>query len=130
MEPLGTVMRSAPKWRDRIAAAGALVTLGQTPDAPCDRLTLVERALALLDAEGDDKSKRTALEAFLTEERLIGKRSVQEVTWCDCGYPAARVRKDGLQELMADLLAFEKTSGDGKTYYCPNCDTRRAVPAA
>jgi HEAT repeat protein len=129
VEALGTVMRSAPKWRDRIAAAGALVTLGQTPDAPCDRPDLVERALALIDAEGDDKSRRTALEAFLAEQRLVGKKAGQEVTWCDCGYPAARARKDGVQEPMADLLAFETTPSDARTYYCPNCD-RPAVPAA
>jgi hypothetical protein len=31
---------------------------------------------------------------------------------------------------MSDLLAFEKTSGNVTTYYCPSCSTRRASLAA
>jgi hypothetical protein len=130
VEALDVVLRSSPKWRDRIATAAALATLGQTRDAPCARLDLAQRALALLDAEGDDQSKRTSLEAFLAEERQISKRAGQEIAWCDCGYPMARIRKDGQQELISDLLAFEKSSSNVTTYYCPSCDTRRAsLPA-
>jgi HEAT repeat protein len=130
IEALDVVLVSSPKWRDRIAAAGALATLGQTRTVPCARLDLVQQALGLLDGEGDDEAKRSSLEAFLAEQRQYNKRAGEEVSWCECGYPAARIRKDGLQELMSDLLTFEKGSGNSRTYYCPNCDTRRATLAA
>jgi HEAT repeat protein len=130
VEALDVVLRSSPKWRDRIAAAGALAALGQTRTAPCARLDLVQRALDLLEGEGDDETKRGSLEAFLAEQRQFSRRGGEGVAWCDCGYPAARIRKDGLQELMSDLLAFEKSSGNVTTYYCPNCGTRRATLAA
>jgi hypothetical protein len=113
-----------------VAAAGALATLGQTRAAPCARLDLVQRALELLDGEGDAETKRGALDSFLAEHRQFSKRAGEEVAWCDCGYPAARIRKDGLHELMSDLLAFEKSSSNTTTYYCPSCDTRRATLAA
>ncbi|MGZ6315072.1 MAG: hypothetical protein ACXWNI_05540, partial [Candidatus Limnocylindrales bacterium] len=130
IEALDVVLGSSPKWRDRVAAAGALATLGQTRATPCTRLDLVQRALELLDGEGDAETKRGALEAFLAEHRQFSKRAGEEVAWCDCGYPAARIRKDGLHELMSDLLAFEKSSSNTTTYYCPSCDTRRATLAA
>jgi HEAT repeat protein len=130
IEALDIVLGSSPRWRDRVAAAGALATLGQTRAAPCARLDLVQRALELLDGEGDAETKRGALDSFLAEHRQFSKRAGEEVAWCDCGYPAARIRKDGLHELMSDLLAFEKSSSNTTTYYCPSCDTRRATLAA
>ncbi len=130
VEALDVVLNSSPKWRDRIAAAVALAALGQTRAAPCARLDLVKRALELLDGEGDADTKRGALEGFLAEHRQYSRRAGEEVVWCDCGYPAARIRKDGLQELMSDLLAFEKSSTSTTTYFCPSCDTRRATLAA
>jgi HEAT repeat protein len=130
VEALDFVLTSSPKWRDRIAAAGTLATLGQTRTLPCARLDLVQRALDLLDGEGDDETKRGALEAFLAEEHQYNKRAGEEVSWCECGYPAARIRKDGLEELMSDLLTFEEGASHSRTYYCPSCDTRRATLAA
>ena len=130
VEALDVVLHSSPKWRDRIAAAGTLAALGQTRAAPCARLDLVQQALDLLEVEGDAETKRGSLEAFLAEHRQFSRRAGEEVAWCDCGYPAARIRKDGLQELMSDLLAFEKSSGNVTTYYCPSCSTRRASIAA
>jgi HEAT repeat protein len=130
VEALDVVLRNSPRWRYRIAAAGALAALGQTRSAPCARLDLVQQALALLEAEGDAETKRGSIEAFLAEHHQFSKRAGEEVAWCDCGYPAARIRKDGLQELMSDLLAFEKSSGNVTTYYCPSCGTRRASLAA
>jgi ribosomal protein L37E len=130
VEALDVVLHTSPKWRDRIAAAGTLAALGQTRPAPCARLDLVQQALDLLEGEGDAETKRASLEAFLAEHRQFNRRASEEVAWCDCGYPAARIRKDGLQELMSDLLAFEKTSGNVTTYYCPSCGTRRASLAA
>jgi HEAT repeat protein len=130
IEALDGVLLSSAKWRDRVAAAGALQTLGQDRTAPFARVDLVQRALELLDGEGDEQAKREALEAFLAEERQYSKRAGEEVAWCACGYPADRIRKDGEREPMTDLLAFETSPSRTTTYYCPSCETRRAAPTA
>jgi hypothetical protein len=49
----------------------------------------------------------------------------ERIEYCRCGYPAARVRKDGLREPLIDLLGFERSGTKSTTYYCPSCDTRR-----
>jgi HEAT repeat protein len=128
VEALDGILRSTPRWRDRVAAAAALAALNQPRTAPFARLDLVQRALAMLDGSGSDADKRGLLEAFLAEEHQFdpGKETVE---WCKCGYPAARVKADGMSEPLADLLGFEQGSGNAKTYYCPSCDTRRATVA-
>jgi hypothetical protein len=49
------------------------------------------------------------------------------VEWCQCGYPAARIKPDGLREPLTHVLGSEKTSSNSTSYYCPSCDTRIAT---
>lgn len=129
IEALDAVLRNAPTWRDRVAAAATMATLGQTRPYPFKSLELVQRALGVLDADGDAAEKLTAMTAFLTEEHQFDGSKNERAEYCKCGYPAARVRKDGLRVPLADLLGFEKSSSNVITYYCPSCDTRRATVA-
>ncbi len=129
VEALDAVLRNGPKWRDRVAAATTMAMLGQTRPYPFLRLDLVQRALAVLDAEGDVEAKRNVMQTLLADEHQFDARNKERVEYCKCGYPAARVRKDGLREPVADLLGFEKSSSNVITYYCPSCDTRRATVA-
>jgi HEAT repeat protein len=129
VDAMDGIIRSAPSWRDRVAAAAVLATLDQPRKAPFAHLDLVQRALAILDAESADSDKRGLLEALLADEHQFdpGKEAVE---WCKCGYPASRVLADGLRQPMADLLGFELSSGNATTYYCPSCNTRRTTVAA
>lgn len=129
VEALDELLRSAPRWRDRVAAATALVTLNQPRTAPFARVDLVQRGLAILDGSGSDDDKRGLLEALLADEHQFapGKETVE---WCKCGYPAVRVKKNGLREPIAEMLGFEQSSNSATTYYCPSCDTRRTTVAA
>jgi HEAT repeat protein len=129
VEALDEILRSAPRWRDRVAAAGVLTSLNEPRPAPFRRLDLIQRALAVLDGEGSDEDKHGWLEALLLEEKQfhLGKETLE---WCQCGYPAARVRPDDLREPITDLLGFEQSSSNATTYYCPSCDTRRTTVAA
>ena len=125
---LDAVLRSAPRWRDRVAAAGVLTALDQPRSEPFARLDLVQRALAILDGEGEADSKSAQLERVLADEKELvpAKDSVE---WCKCGYPAARIKPDDLREPLTDLLGSEKTSSNSTSYYCPSCDTRQATVA-
>jgi HEAT repeat protein len=125
---LDTVLRSAPKWRDRVAAAGALAAMDQPRTAPFARLDLVQRAIAILDGPDCGEGRRDQLETLLADEGQLD-RAKQSVEWCTCGYPSGRVRMDGLYEPITDLLGFEKSSDSTRTYYCPSCDTRRTTIA-
>ena len=128
IEALDGILRSAPKWRNRVAAAGALVAMNQPRSAPFTRLDLVQRSLGMLDGDSSDADKRGLLEALLADEHQFDP-GAENVEWCKCGYPAARVRADGLHEPMADVLGFEKNSSNATTYYCPSCDARRTTVA-
>jgi HEAT repeat protein len=129
VEALEAILKNAPRWRDRVAAAATMETLGQSRPYPFIRLALVQRALGILDADGDPDDKQNTLQALLLEEKQYDEANDERAEYCKCGYPAARVRKDGLREPMADLLGFEKSSSNAITYYCPSCDTRRATVA-
>ena len=128
VEALDGALRRAPRWRDRVSAAAALAELDQPRTVPFARLDLVQRALALLDGEGSDDDKRGLLEALLADEKQFDP-GPESVEWCKCGYPAARVRKNGLRAPLTDLLGAELGSGNATTYYCPSCDTRRTTVA-
>lgn len=128
VEALDGALRRAPRWRDRVAAAAALAELNQPRTVPFARPDLVQRALALLDGDGSDDDKRGLLEALLADERQFDP-GPESVEWCKCGYPAARVRKNGLRTPLVDLLGGEPGSGNSTTYYCPSCDTRRTTVA-
>ena len=97
--------------------------------APFARLDLVQRALAILDGEGTDDEKRGQLETLLADEHQFDPGAKESVDWCECGYPASKVRQDELREPFADLLGFEQSSSNATTYYCPSCDTRRTTVA-
>ena len=129
VEALDSVLRSDPRWRQRVAAAGALAALSQDRSAPFARVDLVRRAMGILDGEGDGAFKRMSLEMMLAEERQYDPGAGERVEWCRCGYPASRVRNDALREPLTDLLGFEPSSGNVTTYYCPSCDTRRTTVA-
>lgn len=129
VDALDGFLRSAPRWRDRVAAAGALAALDQPRTAPFARVDMVQRALAILDGGGDDDDKRGLLEALLADEHQFDP-GAETVEWCKCGYPAVRVKKNGLREPIADMLGFEQSSSNATTYYCPSCDTRRTTVAA
>jgi HEAT repeat protein len=130
VEALDQVLRSAPRWRNRVAAAAAMGQLGQTRPYPFRRLELVQRGLAIMDGEGTDDDKRSALEGLLGEEHLFDASAGERVEYCKCGYPAMKVRKDSLREPLADMLGFEQTAANATTYYCPNCDTKRGTVAS
>jgi HEAT repeat protein len=128
IEALDGILLRAPRWRDRVAAAVTLTTMNQPRSAPFGRLDLVQRGLAILDGDDSAEDKRGLLEALLADENQFDP-GPQEVDWCKCGYPAARIREDGLHEPMADMLGFERSSSTATTYYCPSCDTRRTTVA-
>jgi HEAT repeat protein len=131
IEVLDSVLRGAPKWRDRVAAAGALASMKQDRDEPFVNLDLVQRGLALLDSDSSDDDKRGLLEALLADEHQFDPGE-ETIEWCKCGYPAARIRGRGRgpSEPIADMLGFERTSNDAVTYYCPSCDTRLTTAAS
>ncbi|MFI5259434.1 MAG: HEAT repeat domain-containing protein [Candidatus Limnocylindrales bacterium] len=124
---LDSILRSGPKWRQRVGAAGALATLDAPRSAPFARLDLVQQALAILDGEGTDDEKHEAFDKLLSEQSQFDPATGESVEWCACGYPASKVRVDGLREPLADLLGFETSSTSATTYYCPSCDTRRST---
>jgi HEAT repeat protein len=129
-EALDGILRKAPSWRDRVSAAGALGDIGQERKAPFSRLDLVRRALEIQDGADEVEAKRVALEAMLAEAHQYDPAKEERVEWCKCGFPASRVKSDGLREPLVDLLGFEQTSSNSTTYYCPSCDTRRTTVAA
>ena len=129
LEALDRVTRSAPKWRDRMGAAAALVELGQPRTAPFARLDLVQRIMTILDSDQSGEDRRGLLEALLSDERQFDP-AVEEIEWCNCGYPAYKVRNDRLREPLSDLLGFEQSSNNARIYYCPSCDTRRGTVGA
>jgi len=124
VEVLDSVLRSAAKWRVRVEAGKALAALGQTREEPFAHLELVQRALEILDAEGEEADKRSALEAFLAAHELLDP-ATQKVDFCKCGYPASKAVEGGTPEAITDLMGFERSAGDITTYYCPSCDVRR-----
>jgi HEAT repeat protein len=120
IEVLDGVARTAPHWRDRLAAAAGLKGLGEARTAPFTRPDLVQRTLAVYDTEGTDEEKRAALTSFLGEEHQY-HTSKQKLDWCECGYPSTRILKDSSRELITDVLGFEE-GAEGRVYHCPNCD--------
>lgn len=130
IEALDAVLRSGPRWRDRAGAASALAALDSARTAPFTRPDLVGAALAILDGEGTEDDKHDAFDKLLADEHQFDPNIGEGVDWCDCGYPASKVRVDGSREPLTDMLGFEKGPTKATTYYCPSCDTRRAtVPA-
>lgn len=130
IEALDAVLRSAPNWRDRVGAAGALATLNARRSAPFAHLDLIQQVLAVMDGRGTDDDKHETFDTLLAEQHQFDPAAGESVEWCTCGYPASKVLVDGHREPLADLLGVEKSSLNATTYYCPNCDTRRATVAA
>ena len=126
---LDDIVRSAPRWRERVAAAAALEALGEDRPAPFARIDLVRHALSVLDGDGTDDEKRHALTAFLAEEHQFEPSGHQRLDWCQCGYPSTRILKNGTRELITDLLGFEQDGSDEPAYFCPSCDARRTAAA-
>ena len=126
---LDMFVRNGDIWRERVAASMTLAEIGQPRPYPFQRLDLVRDALALLDGEGTADEKRLALERFLAQAGMYKPAAHERIEWCKCGYPAARVRKDGLREPLTDVLGFEQSGSNSTTYYCPSCDTRRITVA-
>ena len=122
---LDIFVQSAPMWRERVAAATTLAAIGQARPYPFHRLDLIREALVLLDSGETADEKRAELEAFLAKSGMYKPAANERIEYCRCGYPAARVRKDGLREPLTDMLGFEHTGANSTTYYCPSCDTRR-----
>ena len=125
VEALDTILRTAPKWRDKVGAAATLVTMGRSRTGPFAHVDYVQRALAIHDADGAEPDKRAPLEALLAELRQFDPKK-EAVEWCKCGYPASRVKKNETREQMTDMLGFERNASNVATYYCPSCDARRA----
>jgi HEAT repeat protein len=122
---LDIFVRSADIWRERVAASIALAEIGQPRPYPFRRLDLIRDALAILDGEGTAEEKRYSLESFLAHAGMYKPGAHERIEYCRCGYPAARVRRDGLREPLTDVLGFENAGANSTTYYCPSCDTRR-----
>ncbi len=123
---LGDILQSDPRWRNRVGAAATLAGMDKARTEPFTHLGLVQRALAILDGDSEDSDKRGLLEAMLAEEHQFDPKK-EAVEWCKCGYPASRVKKNESREPMADMLGFERNASNVKTFYCPNCDARRAT---
>jgi hypothetical protein len=123
VEVLDGIVKSAPRWRERVAAAAALHALGQERPAPFARIQLVQHALGVLDADGTEDEKHASLTTFLAEEHQFEPSNKQKVDWCQCGYPSTRIRKGGARELITDLLGFEQSGEGPAIYFCPSCDT-------
>ncbi|MGD0018240.1 MAG: HEAT repeat domain-containing protein [Candidatus Limnocylindrales bacterium] len=127
VEVLDGIVNTAPRWRERAAAAAALRALGEERVVPFARVQLVEHALGVLDGEGSDDEKRASLTTFLAEEHQFEPHAKQKVEWCQCGYPSTRIRKDGTRDLITDVLGFEQDESNAPAYFCPNCDARRTA---
>lgn len=127
VEALDDILRSAPHWRDRVAASVAMSKVSEPRPYPFSRLDLVQQALAIMDGEGSDEDKRGLLEAMMIEMDIYTPKPTERIEWCKCGYPAMVVRREGNREPLADLLGFEENGASAATYYCPNCDTRRSL---
>ena len=125
---LDDIVKSAPGWRERVAAAAALKALGEERPAPFARPDLVQHALGVLDGEGADDEKRATLTSFLAEEHQFEPAGNQQVDWCQCGYPSTRILPDDTRELITDLLGFEQDGSNEPAYFCPSCDA--PLPAA
>ena len=129
VEALDSVLRSNPRWRQRVAAASALDALNQTRLAPFARIDLIRQALGIVDGDGDGTFKRMSLEMMLAEEHQYDPGAGELIEWCRCGYPTSRIRGDAQREPLTDLLGFEPSSSGATAYYCPSCDTRRTAVA-
>ena len=126
---LDGIVRSDPRWRERVEAAAALKALGEERTAPFARLELVQHALGVLDGEGTDEEKRALLTTFLAEEHQYEPSAKQKLDWCQCGYPSTRIRKDGTRELITDVLGFEPDASGAPAYFCPSCNASRTATA-
>jgi HEAT repeat protein len=129
VEALDSILRSNPRWRQRVGAAGALASLDGSHATPFARIDLIQQAIDVVDGEGDGTFKRMALEMMLAEAGQYDPDAGEKIEWCVCGFPASRVRADGLREPLKSMLGFEHSSTNATTYYCPSCDTRRATVA-
>jgi hypothetical protein len=129
LEALDNILRTAPSWRQRVAAAEAMAKAGQERAYPFTRLDLVMKGLEIVDGEGKDEEKEAALEALMAAEKVYDPAGGYTVDWCKCLYPAMKVKSDGLREPVKEMLGFEQTAPKSITYYCPSCDARRATVA-
>jgi HEAT repeat protein len=126
---LDSFVRNAPVWRERVEAATTMAAMGQARPYPFHRLDLVREALVLLDSGASADTKRAELEGFLAKSGMYKPAARERVEFCQCGYPAERVHKEGLREPLTDMLGFEHTGANSTTYYCPSCDTRQSSVA-
>jgi HEAT repeat protein len=129
IEAIDVVLRTAPSWRHRVAAAEALEKAEKGKPYPFARLDLVKKGLEIIDGDGKDEDKEAALEALMTAEKVYDPGAGDTIDWCRCLYPSMKVKSDGLREPIKEMLGFEQTSPHSVTYYCPSCDTRRATVA-
>jgi HEAT repeat protein len=129
IEVLDGVVVGAATWRERVAAAAALKSLGEDRPAPFARIDLVEHALGVIDGEGTEDEKHGALSSWLAEEHEFEPAGDQKLGWCQCGYPSVRILKDGTPELITDLLGVEQDASGEPAYFCPSCDARRTADA-
>ncbi len=128
-EPAAPVLEevvATGRWPDRVIAAAGLVSLGRESTAPFARLDVVQRLIEILGGEGEPQEKQEAMTALLLQEHQFDKAGKATIGWCECGYPAARVKKDGSRELLENILGAEPGSTD-TTFYCPNCGLRQST---
>ena len=89
----------------------------------------MKKALEILDRESKDAEKESALEALMASAKVYHPKAGDTIDWCRCLYPSMKVKADGLREPVKEMLGFEQTSAKSVTYFCPNCDARRATVA-
>ena len=127
--PLTAASREAAHWRDRLAAARALETLGQPSDPPFLRADFAAEALAILDEPADSESaeadKKTAIASFVAGRGLFKPEDGETIELCECGYPLSRVDTGGERTALSGLLGYEVRDGNN-VFFCPACDTARA----
>jgi len=128
IDPLTAALKEAPHWRDRIAAARALTSLEQQPEAPFENVELASQALAIFDApvegESAEADKKTAMGNFAAEQALFKPEDGDTLENCACGFPISRVSSEGERSPLAGILGFEEHEG-ARVYFCPACDTVR-----
>jgi HEAT repeat protein len=129
IEALDAILRTAPSWRQRVAAADAMVKAGEARPYPFLNLELVKKGLEIIDGTGKDEEKEAALEALMAAEKVYNPKAGDTIDWCKCLYPSMKVKADGLREPVKEMLGFEQTTAKSVTYYCPSCDARRTTVA-
>ena len=119
---LDDVVTSAPRWRERVAAAAALKALGEERSAPFARLDLVQHALEVLDGEGDRRGEARHADVLPGRRAPVRTRGPPAAGLVPVRLPVDANPPDETRELITDLLGLEQDGSNEPAYFCPSCD--------